>query len=167
MKKIVVLLLLFSLTVFSQNEQLAMNYFEKGDFEKALLSYQELLKMQPSNSIYFQRVTDCQQQLKQYDVAEKAIQERFNKYKQANLLIELGYNFQLKKDLPKAKKYYEDALDRIRKNSNEVYAIAQTFEKKILIDYALQAYKLLLKKNLNSISIFKWHYFMGNKVIPI
>ena len=146
MKKIVFLLFLFSLSVFSQNEQLAMNYFDKGDFEKALLSYQELLKAQPSNSNYFQKVTDCQQQLKQYDIAEKAIQERFDKYKQANLLIELGYNFQLKKDLPKAKKYYEDALDRIRKNANEVYSIAQTFEKKILIYYALQAYKLALDK---------------------
>ena len=146
MKKIVFLLFLFSLSVFSQNEQLAMNYFDKGDFEKALLSYQELLKAQPSNSNYFQKVTDCQQQLKQYDIAEKAIQERFDKYKQANLLIELGYNFQLKKDLPKAKKYYDDSLDRIRKNANEVYSIAQTFEKKILIDYALQAYKLALEK---------------------
>jgi tetratricopeptide (TPR) repeat protein len=148
MKKIIfALLFLFSLTVFSQNEQLALNYFEKGDFEKALLSYQELLKMQPSNSNYFQKVTDCQQQLKQYDVSEKAIQERFDKYKQANLLIELGYNFQLKKDPAKAKKYYEEALDRIRKNANEVYSIAQTFEKKILLDYALQAYKIAIEKD--------------------
>jgi tetratricopeptide (TPR) repeat protein len=148
MKKIVfVFLILFSLTVFSQNEQLAQNYFDKGDFEKALISYQELLKMQPSNSNYFQKTTDCQQQLKQYEASEKAIQERFDKYKQANLLVELGYNFQLKKDLPKAKKYYEEALDRIRKNANEVYAIAQTFEKKILIDYALQAYKIAIEKD--------------------
>jgi tetratricopeptide (TPR) repeat protein len=147
MKKILFVLLFFSLTVFSQNEQLAQNYFDKGDFEKALISYEELLKMQPSNSNYFQKTTDCQQQLKQYEASEKAIQERFDKYKQANLLVELGYNFQLKKDLPKAKKYYEEALGRIQKNANEVYAIAQTFEKKILIDYALQSYKIAIEKD--------------------
>lgn len=147
MKKIVfVILFLFSLTVFAQNEQLAQNYFDRGEFEKALLSYQDLLKMSPSNSLYFQKTIDCQQQLQQYDVAEKAIQERFAKYKQASLLIELGYNFQLKKDDAKAKSYYEEALDRIRKNANEVYSIAQVFEKKSLINYALQSYQLALEK---------------------
>ena len=147
MKKIVfVILFLFSLTVFAQNEQLAQNYFDRGEFEKALLSYQDLLKMQPSNAVFFQKTIDCQQQLQQYDVAEKAIQERFAKYKQASLLIELGYNFQLKKDDAKAKSYYEEALDRIRKNANEVYSIAQVFEKKSLINYALQSYQLALEK---------------------
>ena len=147
MKKIVfVILFLFSLTVFAQNEQLAQNYFDRGEFEKALLSYQDLLKMQPSNAVFFQKTIDCQQQLQQYDVAEKAIQERFAKYKQASLLIELGYNFQLKKDDTKAKNYYEEALERIRKNANEVYSIAQVFEKKSLINYALQSYQLALEK---------------------
>lgn len=147
MKKIVfVILFLFSLTVFGQNEQLAQNYFDRGEFEKALLSYQDLLKMSPSNSLYFQKTIDCQQQLQQYDVAEKAIQERFAKYKQAPLLIELGYNYQLKKDDVKAKSYYEEALDRIRKNANEVYSIAQVFERKSLISYALQSYQLALEK---------------------
>lgn len=147
MKKIVfVILFLFSLTVFAQNEQLAQNYFDRGEFEKALLSYQDLLKMQPSNAVFFQKTIDCQQQLQQYDVAEKTIQDRFAKYKQASLLIELGYNFQLKKDDTKAKSYYEEALDRIRKNANEVYSIAQVFEKKSLINYALQSYQLALEK---------------------
>ncbi len=147
MKKIVfIILFLFSLTVFAQNEQLAQNYFDRGEFEKALLSYQDLLKISPSNSLYFQKTIDCQQQLQRYDVAEKAIQERYNKYKQAPLLVELGYNFQLKKDNNNAKSYYEEALDRIRKNANEVYSIAQTFEKKSLINYALQSYQIALEK---------------------
>ena len=41
--------LFFSLIVCAQNEQLAQNYFDKGDFEKALISYQELVKLQPNN----------------------------------------------------------------------------------------------------------------------
>ncbi|HLF52581.1 tetratricopeptide repeat protein [Flavobacterium sp.] len=136
--------LLFSLIVCAQNEQLAQNYFDKGEFEKALISYQELLKTQASNGLYFQKTIDCYQQLQQYDSAEKAIQERFYKYKQAHLLVELGYNFQLKKDENKAIKHYEQALDRIKKNPNEVYSIAATFERKVLIDYALKAYEIAL-----------------------
>ena len=56
MKKLIFLFtLLCSLFVFSQNEQLAQNYFDKGEFEKALISYQELLTAQPYNGYYFQK----------------------------------------------------------------------------------------------------------------
>ena len=107
--------------VFSQNEQLAQNYFDKGEFEKALISYQELITAQPFNGYYFQRIVDCYQQLKQYEPAEKSILERYNKFKQTALLVELGYNYQLQKDENKAKKYYEQALDKIKKIPTEVY----------------------------------------------
>jgi tetratricopeptide (TPR) repeat protein len=132
--------LLFSLIAFSQNEQLAQYYYDKGDFDKALVSYQELSDGLPSNPFYFQRKIDCMQQLLQFDTVEKVIQERFAKYKQATLLVELGYNFQLQKNEAKAKKYYDDAIDKIRKNPNEVYGVANTFEKKVLLEYALKSY---------------------------
>ena len=132
--------LLFSLIAFSQNEQLAQYYYDKGDFEKALVSYQELSDGLPTNPFYFQRKIDCMQQLLQFAPAEKAIQERLDRYKQATLLVELGYNFQLQKNDSKAKKYYDDAIDKIRKNPNEVYGVANTFEKKVLLEYALKSY---------------------------
>ena len=133
--------LFFSLVCFSQNEQLAQYYFEKGDFEKAKISFEELLKSAPHNYQYYQKTIDCYQQLQQFDVAEKAIQTRLNTYKQGNLLVELGYNFHLKKDEASAKKYYDQAIDRIKKNSNEVYGIENAFERKSLIDYALKSYQ--------------------------
>ena len=110
--------LFFSLVCFSQNEQLAQYYFDKGDFEKAKISFEELLKNQPSNSQYFQRTIDCYQQLQQFDLAEKAIRERLDKYKQGNLMVELGYNFQLQKNEASAKKQYDEAIQRIKNNPN-------------------------------------------------
>src|SRR3970040_3102015 len=95
--------LFFSLVCFPQNEQLAQYYYDKGDFEKAKISFEELLKGMPQNSQYFQKTIDCYQQLKQFDVAEKAIRERLDKYKQGYLLVELGYNFQLQKNEASAK----------------------------------------------------------------
>jgi tetratricopeptide (TPR) repeat protein len=143
MKKLFIhIALFFSLIAFSQNEQLAQYYYDKGDFEKALVSYQELSEGLPTNPFYFQRKIDCMQQLLQFGTAEKAIQERLDKYKQAQLLVEMGYNFQLQKNDSKAKKYYDEAIDRIRKNPNEVYGVANTFEKKVLLEYALQSYLL-------------------------
>lgn len=134
--------LFFSLIGFAQNEQLAQYYYDKGDFEKALVSYQELSDGLPTNPFYFQRKIDCMQQLLKFDAAEKEIQERLNKYRQATLLVDLGYNFQLQKNELKAKKYYDEAIDRIRKSPNEVYGVANSFEKKVLLEYALQSYLL-------------------------
>ncbi len=147
MKKLLLtVFLLVSLLGRAQSEQLANNYFDRGEFEKALVSYEELLKGQEGNFNYFQRVIECYQQLQQFEKAEKALELRLDKYKQSNLLVELGFNYQLQKNQEKAKKYYEQALDRIKKNANEVYGIAYVFEKKALFDYALQAYKTALEK---------------------
>ena len=148
MKKILLILILFfSLWANAQNEQLANNYFDRGDFEKALLSYEELLKNQIGNFNYFQRIIECYQQLQQYEKAQKAIEVQLDKFKQNQLLVELGYNFQLQKDQEKANKYYNQAIDKIKKNANEVYGIAYVFEKKALVDYALLAYKTALEKD--------------------
>lgn len=155
MKKTLFLLLSLAFTLFvsAQSEQLAQNYLDRGEFEKAQIAYEELLKSQPSNSNYFQQTVVCYQQLQQFEKANKAIEDRLDKFKQGNLLVELGYNFQLQKNTDKAKKYYEQALDKIRKNTNEVYTIATTFEKKSLVDYALQAYQIAValepKNNFN------------------
>lgn len=133
--------LFFSLVCFSQNEQLAQYYYDKGDFEKAKISFEELLKGTPQNYQYFTRIVDCYQQLQDFSASEKLIKERLDKYKQGSLLVELGYNFQLQKNEASAKKYYDEAIERIKKNPNEVYGIANSFERKVLLDYALKSYQ--------------------------
>jgi tetratricopeptide (TPR) repeat protein len=150
MKKLLfIALLLLSLIAHSQNEQLANNYFDRGEFEKALVSYEELLKAQPGNSNYFQKVIECYQQLQQFDKAQKALEDRLDKFKQSNLLIELGFNYQLQKNQEKANKYYDQVIAKIKKNATEVYGIAYVFEKKSLFDYALLAYKTAIETDSN------------------
>ena len=146
MKNFIATFLVFlTFSVFAQNEQLAANYFDRGDFEKALVSYEELLVKQPGNTNYFQKTVDCYQQLSQFEKAEKLIQQRLDKYKQPNLFIELGYNYQLQKDEKNASKNYEKAIDKINENPSNVYAIAVNFEQKSLLDYALKSYQLAIK----------------------
>ena len=137
--------LFFSLVCFSQNEQLAQYYYDKGDFEKAKISFEELLKATPQNYQYFTRIVDCYQQLQDFSASEKLINERLDKYKQSSLLVELGYNFQLQKNEASAKKYYDEAIERIKKNPNEVYGIANSFERKVLLDYALKSYQTAME----------------------
>ena len=148
MKKILVILVLFvSFLANAQNDQLANNYFDRGEFEKALISYQDLLKKDIGNFNYFQRVVECYQQLQQYDNAQKAIETQLDKFKQNQLFVELGYNYQLQKNQEKANKYYNQAIDKIKKNASEVYGIAYVFERKALVDYAILAYKTALERD--------------------
>ena len=156
-KFFILFFLVFSSIVSSQNEQLAQNYYERGEFEKALLSYQELLKTQPSNGIYFLRVVDCYQQLLQFDKAETALQERLTKFNMANLYVELGYNFQLQKNQEKADLNYKIAIEKIKENPSNVYGIASSFEKKVLLDYALQAYQTAISLDPK----YKFNYQMA------
>ena len=147
MKKYLALFIFFlSLSIFGQNEQLAQNYFDKGDFEKALLSYEELVKTQPNNPYYSLKLNECYQQLSQFDKADKLLFTMFNKTKQPQLLVEIGYNYQLQKNMEKAKKYYDGALSEIKANPSNVYGIAPVFEKKVLLDYAVQAYEIAILK---------------------
>lgn len=142
MKKILyILVFLISVGVFAQNEQLAQNYFEKGEFEKALVIYQDLYKSNQSNTYFIQRIAACHQQLKQYDAAEKFLIERAEKLKQPQLYVELGYNYQLKKDQPKADKNYKIAIDAVSQNPGNVYMVANSFEQKVLVEQAIKTYE--------------------------
>lgn len=101
---------LLSVAVFSQNQQLADNYFEKGEFEKALVIYESLIEKSPRNISYAQQMVACYQQLEQYDKAEKILKEKIEQTKQPMLVVDLGYNYQLQNDTIQAKKYYNRTI---------------------------------------------------------
>jgi len=145
------IIFLFSLSAFAQNDQLAYNYFEKGEFEKALSIYQDLLKAQPNNTFYVQKIAASYQQLTQYDKAAALLLERYEKTKQPLLLVEIGYNYQLQKDQGKADKFYKQAIAAVTENPNNVYTIANTFEQKVLVQQALQTYEAAsaINKSMN------------------
>jgi len=143
------IVLLWSAFAFSQNEQLAQYYYDKGDFEKAKIAYEQLLNSSPSNTQYFLRTVESYQQLQQFEVAQKVILERYNRYKQGVFLVELGYNYQLQKNDSKAKSYYDQAIEKIKTNPNDVYGVGNSFEKKVLLEYALKAYQTAMQVQPN------------------
>ena len=143
------IVLLWSTFAISQNEQLAQYYYDKGDFEKAKIAYEQLLNSSPSNTQYFLRTVESYQQMQQFDVAQKLILERYNRYKQGVFLVELGYNYQLQKNDSKAKSYYDQAIEKIKTNPNDVYGVGSSFEKKVLLEYALKAYETAMQVQPN------------------
>jgi len=148
-KIVFIVLFMTSFWVSAQNEQLALQYFDNGEFEKAITIFEENLQKQPSNYFFFQKVIECRQQLKQYDKAEEVILKRKEKYNQPILLVELGYNYQLQKNEIEAKKQYDLALLEVEKQANHAYQVASSFEKKVLLDWAIKTYETAQKVNPN------------------
>ena len=132
------------------NEYLAQNYFDRGEFDKAIHIYEDLLKAQPNNNQHFQKLIACYQQLKDFVKAENVIKTKLDRSKAAQLYVELGYNYQLQNQQEKAQKNYKLALDKIEENPNNVYGVAREFEIKVLIPQAIEAYSLGQKLNPNN-----------------
>jgi tetratricopeptide (TPR) repeat protein len=133
--------LFISCSAFAQNEQIAKDFFEKGDYEKALASYEGLYKKQRRLN-YFIRIIGCHQQLEQFEKAGNLLNRELNKRSiQPQLYIELGYNYQLQNNMPEAEKSYAQALQLIQENPNYAYTIGRSFEKYNLLDYAITCYQ--------------------------
>ena len=145
--KIVICAILLSFSLFAQNEQLAKDFFEKGDFEKALVSYEKLYKTQKRLN-YFLKIIECHQQLEQYNIAEGLLKNELNnRVVQPQLYIELGYNYALKKEQDRAEKYYNQAIALLQNNPNYAYTLGRTFEKYSLLDQAILTYKTATNLN--------------------
>src|SRR5690554_7137326 len=121
---------LFSTGLLAQNDALAKDFFDKGQFEKAIVAYEELFKQNPNNPSFFNNLVISYQELKQFDKAENMILERQKRTRQANLLVELGYNHQLRGDKLKAEEYYKQAFEAVQDNINQAGGIGHTFDKK-------------------------------------
>ena len=148
MNKLFTIILFFiSLIGFSQNELLAQNYFDKGEFDKATSMYEELDKKQPGNFYFTQKLVSCYQGLKQFDKAEKLLLSKKEKSNQPTFFVELGYNAQLQKNQSKADSYYKKAIDAVGDQPNYAYQIGQAFEQKSLLQQAYNTYEIGQKAN--------------------
>ncbi|MCF6295910.1 MAG: hypothetical protein L3J25_09500 [Flavobacteriaceae bacterium] len=126
---------------FSQNEQLALNYFKNGEFEKALISYKKLYEANKGNSNYLLKIVQTHQQLEQFNLAEALLLNQIERSKNPQYLVELGYNFQLKEEEDKANNYYNQAVLKIEENPIYAFGVARRFEEHALLDYAAKVYE--------------------------
>ena len=128
-------------SLFAQDDQLARNYLDQGEYEKALKTYQQLVKEAPGNSTYFYGLVTAYQQLEDFTSAEALLQERLKRTpNNPTLLIELGHNLALQQQPEKASDYYTQALNILQEQPNYTYSVARTFEKYSLLDEAAEAY---------------------------
>jgi tetratricopeptide (TPR) repeat protein len=148
LRKIVFFMLFLSpFWVSAQNEQLAFNYIDAGEYEKAVTILEEVYSK--NKLLHLDKLLYCYQQLEQHDKALKFINELKPKNNNPTLLVEEGYIYQLQKKQSEADKKYQEALNEIDKNANFAYNLGSIFERKVLLDWALKAYENGQKANPN------------------
>lgn len=142
MRFLVILLVLCSAqSLVAQEDFLAKQYFNDGNFEKAVVFYEKLVKKNPRRTDFSEGLITCYQQLERYQEAEDyLLQQLSNKSAYPTLYIELGYNYLLQNNPEKASEQYEQAIDKIDDNPNHGYAIGLRFQKYALLDYATKSF---------------------------
>ncbi len=134
--------------VFSQDDFLAKQYFNDGEFEKALVFYEKLVEKNPRRTDYAEGLIACYQQLEKYREAEEFLLEKINLGNPyPTIFIELGYNYRLQDKPEEAEENYEKALSYIEENPNFGYGIGFRFQGYSLLDYALKAYSRAMELN--------------------
>ena len=132
----------------AQEDFLAKQYFNDGEFKKAEVFYKNLVEKNPRRTDYAEGLIACYQQLEKYEEAQAFLLRKIelgNPY--PTIYIELGYNYLLQDQTEKAKENYEIALSKIEENPNYGYGIGFRFQRYALLDYALKAYSKAMELN--------------------
>ena len=141
---------LFCLVSSAQEDPaLAKNYYQIGEFEKALVLYKKLQITSRSTPDYSLKLIECHQQLNQFKSAQDHIESQVLQSRHPQFLVELGYNYQLQNKLDQASLNYNQALLITEQQPQYLYGVAKRFEAHSLLDQAIQVYETGLLRTAN------------------
>ncbi len=142
----VLFLLLFGFSTYAQSDLLAKNYFDQGEYQKALVIYEKLVAQNPNDTRHTINLIKTQQQLEQFDAAETIIKDRLqNRSVFPQFYIELGYNFALQQKDSLAKIAYRKALDYIKIKPQYAFSLGQVFSEYSLLEEAVEVYETAME----------------------
>jgi tetratricopeptide (TPR) repeat protein len=124
----------------SNESQLAADYYNKQQYDKAALLYEKLYKDNPSyinyTYYYFSLI-----QLSRFDEAERLVKKQIKEYpEKPRYLVDLGYIYQMSQEPSKARKEYDNAISRLAPDRNAIMELAGAFQSRREIEYAIRTY---------------------------
>ncbi len=144
----IVLFLFLAAPLWGQEDFLANQYYNDGDFDKALVYYEKLVKTSPRRTDYAEQLVRCYQQLEQYDKAVSFLEGRIGSGAASpTLYIDLGYTYQLMGLPEKRELAFRKAMELLESNPNYGSVIGYKFQQYTLLDNALEAYRRSMELN--------------------
>ena len=124
----------------AQDEQLARQYLDNGEYEKATLLYDQLYKKFPYQDYYFSQYVSALMAAKNYAVAETELKKQL-KAKPDNLPLYITYaDLLTKQSKPdEAEKIYKKAIEKISVDPNQALVLKDAFLLRFLPKWALLA----------------------------
>jgi tetratricopeptide (TPR) repeat protein len=145
---LLLLLLLVSTSALAQSEILAKNYFDQGEYEKAITLYEKIVQKNPGRLDLLKSLVEANQQLERFDVAENLLNNKLNSGNMIpQLYVELGYNYSLQNKDTLAHQNYQLAVDMVERSPNYIFNVGKALEEYNLLDYAVMAYEKAMVVN--------------------
>ena len=133
---------------FSQNLQIANNYYEQGKLEKALTSYEELYKNNKASSQIIIGLAKTYRQLEYYNEAIELLEISFKDNKDRfEYLIEIGVTHNINKNTKKASDSFDQVIDYVEENPSKGSYIARIFQSYNLLQPAIECFEIAMQKN--------------------
>jgi tetratricopeptide (TPR) repeat protein len=121
-------------------EQLALQYYNNGEFEKAAEIYGELFKKTP-NTYFYTYYLNALLESENYREAERVVKGlKETRELRRNFVVELGYIYQRQGEFRKAEKEFEKALEKMSPTRAAVVDLANAFMIRRQSDFAVKAY---------------------------
>ncbi|MBK7383406.1 MAG: hypothetical protein IPI81_08720 [Flavobacteriales bacterium] len=147
MKKVllyILFLLVLPMAGFAQpgtDEQLAAQYFQQGDYERAILYYEKLYKQQP-NDYYYEQLFKSHLELGDLETARALAKDRMRRNNNdPRYPVDLGTVLKKSGENEKAQKEFDRALKMMSADQGSIRTVANAFLKYNEFDLALQAYE--------------------------
>ncbi len=123
------------------DELLAAQYMREGNFEKAVMLYQELYEKNPSPVIY-NNYLQCLIELKEFsDARELANQQIENNRGRVRYQVDLGFVYTKEGSNRRARRHFRELIDNLPAHPPSIRDLANAFLFRDFTDYALETYQ--------------------------
>ncbi|MBP7497318.1 MAG: hypothetical protein KA792_06620 [Bacteroidales bacterium] len=150
----------------NEDEQLAIQFYQNKDFNKALILFKKLFDKN-KNAYYYNYLLNTLLELKDFNTAEKLIKKRIkDEPADSRYKVDLGYLYQVTGDQAKATKEFDNIIGNLNCQSDNVYLLANNFLYRRITDYAIKAYlycrKTLKRDNIYNLELSYIYESTGN-----
>lgn len=121
-------------------EQLASQYYQNKEYDKAADIYEKLFE-QSYSAQYYSYYLNCLIELKDYDAAEKLIKKQIKRNPDVpNFRVDLGYLYKISQQDNKSKQQFDNAVSNLVPDQMQVIDLANAFMARKEFDYAVKTY---------------------------
>lgn len=122
-------------------EQLAIQFYQSRDYQKAVDLFEKIYDKKPS-SYYYTYYLYSLVELKEYDQAEKLVKnQRKQDPENPKFLVDIGYILFRSGSVDKAQRSYDEAIRMLKPEQQQINDLANTFILRGVSEYAIKVYK--------------------------